>query len=41
LCFASPLKQIMTPFYVSKSQNIKILAPLFVLCHYRKGFYKK
>ena len=38
LCFASPLKQIMTPFYVSKSQSIKILAPLFVLCqpHYSR-----
>ena len=41
LCVASPLKQILTPFYVSKSRNIKNLAPLLVLCHYRKGFDKK
>ena len=41
LCFASPLKQILTPFYVSKSRNIKNLAPLLVLCSLRKGFDKK
>ena len=41
LCVASPLKQILTPFYVSKSRNIKNLAPLLVLCSLRKGFDKK
>ena len=40
LCFASPLKQTLTPFYVSNPQNIKFW-PHFLFCFtIEKGFTK-